>query len=85
LCEQAKIDLLSLNDQIPHLLTEINIEEDLALHKKYLTDIPVVVITAKELVPEERRRLNGRIQLLLQKGTFLDDELIAEIKKALEE
>jgi threonine synthase len=49
-----------------------------------LADIPVVVVTAKMLVPEERRRLSGRIQQLLQKGTFLDDELLAEINKALE-
>jgi threonine synthase len=50
-----------------------------------LANIPVVVVTAKELVPEERRRLSGMIQRLLQKGTFLDDELLAEINKALEE
>jgi threonine synthase len=50
-----------------------------------LASIPVVVVTAKELVPEERRRLSGMIQRLLQKGTFLDDELLAEINKALEE
>ncbi len=49
-----------------------------------LADIPVVVVTAKMLVPEERRKLNGMIQKLLQKGTFLDDELVSEIKKALE-
>jgi threonine synthase len=49
-----------------------------------LAHIPVVVVTAKELVPEERRRLSGMIQQLLQKGTFLDDELLSEINKALE-
>jgi len=49
-----------------------------------LSAIPVVVVTAKMLVPEERRRLSGQIQRLLQKGTFLDDELFAEINKALE-
>jgi threonine synthase len=49
-----------------------------------LAAIPVVVVTAKMLVPEERRRLKGHIQRLLQKGTFLDDELFSEINKALE-
>jgi threonine synthase len=49
-----------------------------------LADIPVVVVTAKMLVPEERRRLSGQIQRLLQKGTFFDDELLSEINKALE-
>ncbi|MBN1439287.1 MAG: pyridoxal-phosphate dependent enzyme [Anaerolineales bacterium] len=49
-----------------------------------LADIPVVVVTAKMLVPEERRRLSGQIQRLLQKGTFFDDDLLSEINKALE-
>jgi threonine synthase len=49
-----------------------------------LASIPVVVVTAKMLVPEERRRLSGMIKLLIQKGTFLDDELLSEINKALE-
>jgi CheY-like chemotaxis protein len=49
-----------------------------------LASIPVVVVTAKMLVPEERRRLSGMIRLLIQKGTFLDDELLSEINKALE-
>ncbi|MCQ3976180.1 MAG: hypothetical protein DPW09_22360 [Anaerolineae bacterium] len=31
--------------------------------------IPVVVVTAKDLTPEDRRRLNGSIEQILQKGT----------------
>ncbi len=65
----------------------LDIHEDmLELLKKdpALASIPVVVVTAKMLVPEERRRLSGQIQRLLQKGTFLDDELLSEINKALE-
>ncbi len=48
-----------------------------------LADIPVIVITAKELSYEERRRLQGQIQLLLQKGSFMDDELLKDIHALL--
>ena len=49
LCDQAKLDLLSLQDQIPYNLIEINIEDDPGLHKKYLIDIPVVEIGSYRL------------------------------------
>jgi threonine synthase len=49
-----------------------------------LKHIPVVVVTAKELTTSERRRLSGQIQMLLQKGTFTDEELLEEILDALE-
>jgi len=41
----------------------------------------VIVITAKELTIAERQRLSGRIDKLLQKGTFTDEELLEEILK----
>jgi threonine synthase len=45
--------------------------------------IPVIVVTAKELLPAERERLNGQIEALLQKGSFMDDELLADVLGAL--
>jgi threonine synthase len=50
-----------------------------------LADIPVVVVTAKELTMGERLRLSGQIKMLLQKGTFTDEELLEEILDALDE
>lgn len=44
-----------------------------------LKDIPVVVITAKELNLKDRQRLQGQIQMLLQKGSFMDEDLLQEI------
>jgi threonine synthase len=41
--------------------------------------IPVIVLTAKELTPRERARLSGQIDYLLQKGSFLDEELLQNI------
>jgi threonine synthase len=42
--------------------------------------IPVIVVTAKELTPEERERLNGHIHSLMQKGEFMNDELLDEVR-----
>lgn len=48
-----------------------------------LHDIPIIVVTAKELSPIERQRLDGKIKALLQKGSFLDSDLLTDIKQAL--
>jgi threonine synthase len=42
--------------------------------------IPVIVATAKELTPDEKSRLSGQIQSLMQKGDFLNDEFLEEVK-----
>lgn len=38
--------------------------------------IPIVVVTAKELTVRDRDYLNERVDVLLQKGSFIDDEVI---------
>jgi CheY-like chemotaxis protein len=43
--------------------------------------IPVVVVTARDLSPEERGRLEGRVRKVLQKGALSRDELAREIRK----
>lgn len=48
-----------------------------------LKDIPVIVITAKELNLQDQQRLQGQIQMLLQKGSFMDDELLRGINALL--
>jgi signal transduction histidine kinase/DNA-binding response OmpR family regulator len=46
-------------------------------------EIPVVVVTAKELTEEDRRRLEGQVQSVLQKCVYTRDELLGEIKRLL--
>ncbi|MCL7452470.1 MAG: pyridoxal-phosphate dependent enzyme, partial [Anaerolineae bacterium] len=48
-----------------------------------LRDTRIIVITAKTLTSGERRRLSGHIEALLQKGSFLDDDLLEEILATL--
>ncbi len=45
--------------------------------------IPVIVSTAKELTADEKKRLQGRIQALMQKGDFLNDEFLDEVRSLL--
>lgn len=45
--------------------------------------VPVIVVTAKDLTPAERKRLEGRISRLLTKGDFQDEDLVREISKVL--
>jgi threonine synthase len=41
---------------------------------------PIIVATAKELTQDEKNRLGGQIQALMQKGDFLNDEFLEEVK-----
>jgi threonine synthase len=76
-------DLVLLDLMMPEVdgfevLETIRGDEDLA-------DTRIIVITAKTLTSSERRRLSGQIELLLQKGSFLDDDLLEEILSTLNE
>ena len=46
-------------------------------------NIPVIVSTAKELTPQEKNLLSGRIQALMQKGDFLNDEFLEEVRSLI--
>ncbi len=43
-------------------------------------NIPVVVITAKELTAEERAQLNGSVQKVLSKGEFTMEDLLRQVR-----
>lgn len=49
-----------------------------------LKHIPVVVVTAKSLTQYDKERLAGRVQTLLRKGSFTDDDLLDDILSSLE-
>ena len=56
---------------------------DILQKKKETADIPIIVVTAKELTIAEKKRLDGHIQTLLQKGNFLSDDLENEVRSLL--
>jgi GAF domain-containing protein/DNA-binding response OmpR family regulator len=43
--------------------------------------IPIVVVTAKDLSPDDRARLNGYVERILQKGTHGREQLLAEVRE----
>jgi signal transduction histidine kinase/CheY-like chemotaxis protein len=49
-------------------------------HKEWAS-IPVVVLTAKDLTPGERARLNGHVSRVLQKGEYQRDELLEYVSR----
>jgi len=58
LCEQAKADLESLQDEYPHRLVEVDIDSDPALQQKYLVEIPVIEVGPYRLkAPFDRQKL----------------------------
>ena len=47
------------------------------------SDIPIVVLTAKDLSDSERERLAGEVETVLRKSLHSRDELAAELRRAL--
>jgi CheY-like chemotaxis protein len=45
--------------------------------------IPIIVITAKDLDEEDRQRLNGYVEGILQKGAYKPEELLREVRDAV--
>ncbi len=48
-----------------------------------LASIPIVVVSAKSLTPQEQSQLRSQTEALLQKGTFTDQELLDQITNYL--
>jgi len=46
-------------------------------------EIPIIVITAKTLTEEDRNRLDGCVHRIMQKGSFSQERLVADIANAV--
>jgi CheY-like chemotaxis protein len=46
--------------------------------------IPVVVLTAKDITPDDHLRLQGNVRKVFRKASFSRDELVEEIRAAIE-
>jgi threonine synthase len=49
-----------------------------------LREVPVILVTAKELTVTEKQRLEGRVKGLLQKGSFLSTDLLEDVVKTIQ-
>jgi CheY-like chemotaxis protein len=45
--------------------------------------IPIVVLTAKDLTPDERQRLNGSVAQILLKGASSREDLLDEVRRCV--
>jgi signal transduction histidine kinase/CheY-like chemotaxis protein len=85
--KKAKPALILLDLMMPEM-DGFEFSEQLRENKEWL-DIPVVVITAKDLTSEDHNRLKGNVEAIMQKGSYSRDELLSEvgqrIKKLKEE
>ncbi|HEY4721463.1 MAG TPA: response regulator, partial [Anaerolineae bacterium] len=74
MCRAQRPDLILLDLMMPEMDGFAVL--DALKHDDHLKDVPVIVVTAKELTPVERRRLSGKVQSLLQKGSFTDQDIM---------
>ena len=58
--------------------------EELKLDPR-IKDIPVIVVSAKDMTPEERKRLNGYIEAVYQKGSLPPRRFVDEVVQVIEE
>lgn len=48
-------------------------------------DIPIVVVSAKDITPEERKRLNGHIEAVYQKGSLPPRKFVDQVIQVIED
>ncbi len=81
IADQRPLDLIVLDLMMPVMDGFALLEQ--FKRRQHTRDIPVIVVTAKELTKEEYQALDGQIESLIQKGNYLSDELIDEIEQML--
>jgi threonine synthase len=48
-------------------------------------EIPVIVVSAKDITPEERKRLNGHIEAVYQKGSLAPRKFVEQVVQVIED
>ncbi len=71
-------DLIILDLMLPEM-DGFQVAEELRRNAAWHS-IPIIVVTAKDLTDEDRRRLNGSVEKILQKGAQARDDLVREIR-----
>jgi CheY-like chemotaxis protein len=56
--------------------------EEFRKHPEWRT-VPVLVVTGRDLTDADRRRLNGAVERIIQKGGYAGDDLLHEVGQAL--
>jgi len=80
---RSKPGLILLDLMMPEM-DGFEFAEKLRQHKDWL-DIPVVVITAKDLTKDDHERLRGNVEAIMQKGSYSKQELLSEVGDRIKE
>ena len=78
---QAQPSLIILDLMMP-IMDGFQMVAELQKHDDW-RKIPVVVVSAKELTPEDRKRLQGHVETILQKGSFGREGLLREVQQTV--
>ena len=76
---QAKPDVIFLDLMMPEM-DGFQFVAELG-HTPGCGNIPVVVVTAKDITEEDRRRLNGHVEQILQKGAYDREQLLGKVRE----
>ncbi len=80
--QDHKPDLILLDLMMP-VMDGFDFILNLRQNKEYRT-IPIIVVTAKDLTDEDRSRLIGGVQHIIDKGSYTQDELLDQIRYQVE-
>ena len=79
--EKTKPALILLDLMMPEM-DGFEFAEKLRENKDWL-DIPVVVITAKDLTSDDHKRLKGNVEAIMQKGSYNKNDLLQEVNNRI--
>ena len=78
---EASIDLILLDLMMP-VMDGFNFVNELRRDEEH-SDIPVVVVTAKDLTTEDRGRLEGAVETIVAKDSDFEDQLLAQVRERM--
>jgi signal transduction histidine kinase/CheY-like chemotaxis protein len=89
--ENGRVGLARLDEQVPDvILLDLMMPEmdgftfmEELRRRPDTRQVPVIVVTAKDLTEAERRRLNGHVIQIVQKGGYSTRELVEEVDRLL--
>jgi threonine synthase len=81
---RQKLPDLIVSDLMMPGIDGFGLVEELRLDPR-TKDIPIVVVSAKDITADERRRLNGHIQAVYQKGSLTPRRFVDQVIQVIEE
>jgi threonine synthase len=81
---RQKIPDLIVTDLMMPGIDGFGLVEELRLDPR-TRNIPIVVVSAKDITPEERKRLNGHIEAVYQKGSLMPRTFVDQVIQVIED